>query len=60
MTRIALGGTGISSSDIAKALGDLPRVHELGYNHKSEAKKKKNRLRELARRQKRLDKLSQK
>lgn len=60
MKKICLTGIGLQSAAIAKALTEMPEVREFGYDSKTEAKKKKKRLRELARRQKRLDKLTQK
>lgn len=49
------------NSDIAKAIEAMPKAQEswLGES-KKKAKKRKKLLRELARRQKRLDKLTQK
>ena len=58
MKKICLSGIGLCSIDIAKAVGDLPRVMDLGNSKKSEAKQRKKLLREFARRQKRLDKLA--
>lgn len=58
MKKILLGGIGLCGIDVAKAISAMPKVYNLGYNHKAEAKKRKKRLRELARRQKRLDKLN--
>lgn len=60
MKKICLSGIGLVSLDVAKAIEALPKVQEFGHDSKAEAKKKKKRLRELARRQKRLDKLTQK
>jgi len=58
---IAILGIGLTaSSRMVEAIEALPPVRELGYDSKAEAKKKKKRLRELARRKKRLDKLTQK
>ena len=58
MKRLCVSGIGLCSDDMAKALASLPPVYPLGFNHKKEAKKKKKRLRELARRQRNLDKLN--
>ncbi|HHZ96800.1 MAG TPA: hypothetical protein EYN67_14905 [Flavobacteriales bacterium] len=57
--KIVSSTLGLTGIDVSKALG-LPPVYPLGYNHKKERKKKKNRMRELARRQKRLDKINDK
>jgi len=58
MKKILFGGIGLSGINVAQAISAMPKVYNLGYNHKAEAKKRKKRLRELARRQKRLDKLN--
>lgn len=50
-------GFGLCNTSIAEAIEAMPPVREFGYNSKAEAKKEKKRLRELARRQKRLDKM---
>ena len=60
MKKVCVLGIGLVSTDVAKALDALPPVREFGHDSKAEAKKKKKRLRELVRRQKRLDKLTQK
>jgi hypothetical protein len=53
-----MSGVGLCSKDMAEAIAALPPVYPLGFDHKKEAKKKKKRLRELARRQRNLDKLN--
>jgi len=60
MKKICLTGIGLVSAEFAKALDNLSPVREFGYDSKAEAKKKKKHLRELARRQKRLDKIKSK
>jgi len=58
MKKICFAGIGLVSSQVANAIEALPKVKELEYyDNKKEDKKKKKRLRELARRQKRLDKM---
>ena len=52
---LAILGLGICGTSIAEAIDALPPVREFGYSSKAEAKKEKKRLRELARRKKRLD-----
>lgn len=61
MKKVCLSGIGMVNSDIAKAIEAMPKAQEswLGES-KKKAKKRKKLLRELARRQKRLDKLTQK
>ena len=54
---LAIVSLGLCSPSIAEAIEAIPPVREFGYNSKAEAKKEKKRLRELARRQKRLDKM---
>lgn len=60
MKKLCLMGVGLQSKALSKTLEEMPTVREFGHNNKAEAKKRKKRLRELARRQKRLDKITQK
>ena len=61
MKKICVAGLGLVSADVAKAIEALPKAQELGLgDSKKKAKKRKKLLRELALRQKRLDKLTQK
>jgi len=55
--KVAVLSLGLTGASIAEAVEAMPPVREFGYNSKKEGKKKKKRLRELARRQKRLDKI---
>lgn len=55
MKKIYLSGIGPVSFETMNALKSIPVVRELGYDSKAETKKKKKRMRELARRQKRLN-----
>ena len=56
--KICVSGRGLVSPDVAKAIEALPKAQEIGFGEsKKKAKKKKKLLRELARRQKRLDKI---
>jgi hypothetical protein len=55
---VALLGLSLGQTILAEAVSVLPPVYPLGFDHKKEAKKKKKLLRELARRQRNLDKLN--